>query len=333
MSLSDHEIRSAIKRGDIEIDPYNTEQLGPNSYDLRLGKTLKLYEDDVLDPRTEPSTYTVELDESGYVLRPDELYLGMTLEWTRIHNLVPMLEGKSSLARLGVSVVSDGGFGDIGFQGHWTLELSVKRPVRVYPEMPICQMFFHYTGPCERPYLEKDISRYGERSEPAPYTPSDEHGDVERPETPRTAPLYVRVEKLDHAGGLRLPERETVGASGMDLRAALDEPITLKPGGEPELILTGLKVSIPEGFEGQIRARSGLASDGIIVPNGPGTIDSDYRGEVGVLLQNHGSTPHTVDRGDRIAQFVVSRIVPFDWEEGDLDDTERGSGGFGSTGA
>ncbi len=119
----------------------------------------------------------------------------------------------------------------------------------------------------------------------------------------------------------------------MDLFACLDEPLTLAPG-ERSLIPTGISVAIPEGFEGQVRARSGLAiRSGIGVVNGPGTIDADYRGEVGVVLINLGKEPFTVRDGDRVAQMVISRVFRAVWEEvEDLPSTERQGGGFGHTG-
>ncbi len=125
----------------------------------------------------------------------------------------------------------------------------------------------------------------------------------------------------------------TEGASGMDLFASLDKEVTLQPG-ERRLIPTGISVAIPEGFEGQVRARSGLAiRNGIGVVNGPGTIDADYRGEIGVLLINFDTSPHTVRDGDRIAQMVISRVFRAILEEADdLPQTQREAGGFGHTG-
>ena len=145
-----------------------------------------------------------------------------------------------------------------------------------------------------------------------------------------------RLKRLDHAEGLPLPAYETAGSAGMDLRAAIDEgaPVTLPPGGRA-LIPTGLTMALPEGYEGQVRPRSGLALKfGVTCLNSPGTIDSDYRGEVGVILANLGSEPFTVRRGDRIAQLVVAPFSQARLAEIDsLDDTARGAGGFGSTGA
>ena len=145
--------------------------------------------------------------------------------------------------------------------------------------------------------------------------------------------VRVRVKRLPHGAGLPLPSYSTAGAAGMDLRAAVTEPLILLPGGRA-VIPTGLVVEIPPGFEGQVRARSGLAlAAGIGLPNAPGTIDSDYRGELGVLLVNWGDAPFTVARGDRIAQLVVGPVVRAELEVADdLGETARDEGGFGHTG-
>ncbi|MFN3669648.1 MAG: dUTP diphosphatase [Brevundimonas sp.] len=145
----------------------------------------------------------------------------------------------------------------------------------------------------------------------------------------------VRVERLPHAGDLPLPAYETGGSAGMDLRAAVPEeaPVTLAPGARA-LVPTGLKIALEPGFEAQVRPRSGLAlKHGLTCLNSPGTIDSDYRGEVGVILINHGQAPFVIRRGERIAQMVIARheqavLV----EVAALDETARGAGGFGSTG-
>ncbi len=136
------------------------------------------------------------------------------------------------------------------------------------------------------------------------------------------------------AGGLPLPEYFSAGAAGMDLGASLDEPRTLAPG-EFGLIPCGFAIGIPSGFEAQVRPRSGLASKhGVTVLNAPGTIDSDYRGEVKVLLINHGPAPFAVLPGMRIAQLVVAAVIRVTWEPMDeLPATGRGAGGFGHTGA
>ena len=145
----------------------------------------------------------------------------------------------------------------------------------------------------------------------------------------------VALELLPHGQGLDLPEVATAHSAGVDLRAAVpeDEPVTLAPGAHA-LLPTGLKVALPPGTEGQVRPRSGLAHrHGVTVLNSPGTIDADYRGEVKVLLINHGDAPFRVVRGERIAQLVVARYVPVRFEPVEtLEETARGTGGFGSTG-
>jgi dUTP pyrophosphatase len=141
----------------------------------------------------------------------------------------------------------------------------------------------------------------------------------------------VQIKRLPHGHGLDLPAYATDGAAGMDVLAA--ENIILRPGMR-HAVSTGFAVAIPPGYEIQVRPRSGLAlKHGISVPNTPGTVDSDYRGEVKVILINHSDDNFTVQRGDRIAQLIVSPVTLASWEEVDeLDDTERGAGGFGSTG-
>lgn len=145
----------------------------------------------------------------------------------------------------------------------------------------------------------------------------------------------VRVQRLPHSEGLALPAYETTGSAGMDLRAALAEGeiITLQPGARA-IIPTGLKIALEPGYEAQIRPRSGLAfKHGVTCINSPGTVDSDYRGEVGVLLINHGQQAFDIQRGERIAQMVIARYEQARLEVVDsLDETVRGEGGFGSTG-
>ena len=143
--------------------------------------------------------------------------------------------------------------------------------------------------------------------------------------------VAVRIRRLPHGEGLPLPAYATPGAAGMDVVAA--EEATLAPGGR-HAVATGFSVAIPEGFEIQVRPRSGLAlKHGITVPNTPGTIDSDYRGELKVILINHGAEPFPIHRGDRIAQLVLAPVTLAAWVEvAELDETERGAGGFGSTG-
>lgn len=147
--------------------------------------------------------------------------------------------------------------------------------------------------------------------------------------------VEVRVVRLAHGAGLPLPVYETAGSAGMDLRAAVEEGklLVLAPG-ERTAVPTGLAIALPQGFEGQVRPRSGLAlRHGVTQLNTPGTIDADYRGEVMVILVNHGTEPFTVGRGDRIAQLVVAPVTRATWREAEtLEATARGDGGFGSTG-
>ena len=146
-----------------------------------------------------------------------------------------------------------------------------------------------------------------------------------------TDPVAVRIKRLPHGEGLAVPEYATPGAAGMDVLSA--EDVTLAPGAR-HAVATGFAVAIPEGYEIQVRPRSGLAlKHGISVVNAPGTIDSDYRGELKVILINHGGEPFPIHRGDRMAQLVLAPVTRAAWEQvAELDGTARGSGGFGSTG-
>lgn len=148
---------------------------------------------------------------------------------------------------------------------------------------------------------------------------------------PMTDPVPVKIKRLPHGHGLDLPAYATQGAAGMDVVSA--ENVTLRPGAR-NAVGTGFAVAIPAGYEIQVRPRSGLAlKHGITVPNTPGTIDSDYRGELKVIMINHSDDNFPIQRGDRIAQLVVSPVTQGQWEEvEDLDETARGAGGFGSTG-
>ncbi len=143
--------------------------------------------------------------------------------------------------------------------------------------------------------------------------------------------VAVQVKRLPHGEGLDLPAYATAGAAGMDVLSA--EDVTLSPGMR-HAVATGLSMAIPDGYEIQVRPRSGLAFKyGITVPNTPGTIDSDYRGELKVLLINHGTEDFVITRGERVAQLVLAPVTQALWQEVEtLDDTARGSGGFGSTG-
>jgi dUTP pyrophosphatase len=143
----------------------------------------------------------------------------------------------------------------------------------------------------------------------------------------------LRVSRLAGAEDLPLPSYATAGAAGIDLRAAVPARLVVGPG-ERMLVPTGLRIAVPAGYEAQVRPRSGLAlTHGIVLPNSPGTIDSDYRGEVQVILWNAGPQPFAIARGDRIAQLVIAPVARVEVEEVALDDTPRGAGGFGSTGA
>jgi dUTP pyrophosphatase len=146
--------------------------------------------------------------------------------------------------------------------------------------------------------------------------------------------LQVPITRLAHGEGLMLPDYASAGAAGADLRAAThpDEPLVLAPMGRVA-VPTGLVIALPEGYEAQIRPRSGLAlNHSVTCLNSPGTVDSDYRGEIKVILINLGSSSFTVRRGDRIAQLVVAPVTRVRWIEGPVDETARGSKGFGSTG-
>ena len=154
--------------------------------------------------------------------------------------------------------------------------------------------------------------------------------------SPPPSDVDVEIVRLAHAADLPLPAYETPGAAGMDLRAAVpeEEPLVLRPG-DRALAPTGLAIAVPPGYEAQVRPRSGLAiRSGVTCLNTPGTIDSDYRGEVKVILANLGAENFVVRRGDRIAQLVICPVVQARWRETSaLDDTSRGQGGFGSTGS
>jgi dUTP pyrophosphatase len=150
-----------------------------------------------------------------------------------------------------------------------------------------------------------------------------------------SAPVRIEIRQLPHADGLPLPAYQSTHAAGLDLVAAVPEnaPLLLSPG-QYALVPTGLSIAVPAGFEAQVRPRSGLAAKhGVTVLNAPGTVDADYRGEIGVLLINHGGEPFTIRRGERIAQMVIASVVRTELVVvAALAQTDRGSGGFGSTG-
>lgn len=166
MILSDKKILEAIERGEIVIEPYNREFLGTNSYDVHLGKWLATYKDAVLDARKHNEIESFMIPEEGFVLQPDRLYLGVTEEYTETHHTVPFLEGKSSVGRLGIDIHATAGKGDVGFCNHWTLEISVSMPVRVYAGMPIGQLiYFTVDGEIENYYNKKQSAKYNRRTD------------------------------------------------------------------------------------------------------------------------------------------------------------------------
>jgi len=142
MILSGHEIKRELG-GNIVIDPFDESQLNPNSYNLSLHDELMVYEEVVLDMRKANRVRRLSIPPEGFVLQPGQLHLGRTRERTETHNLVPMIEGRSSVGRLGLFVHVTAGFGDVGFCGYWTLEMFAVQPVRIYPGVAICQIFYH----------------------------------------------------------------------------------------------------------------------------------------------------------------------------------------------
>lgn len=143
MILSGLEIEKQVMQGRIEIDPFDRKLLNPNSYNLRLHDELLVYVDDVLDMKKELPTKKIAIAPDGLILQPGRLYLGRTFERTSTNHFVPMLEGRSSIGRLGLCIHVTAGFGDIGFSGYWTLEIQCVQPVRIYPMVEICQIYYH----------------------------------------------------------------------------------------------------------------------------------------------------------------------------------------------
>jgi dCTP deaminase len=161
MILSDKRILEEIQKGTIKIVPYERDCLGSNSYDVHLGKYLATYKDGVLDAKKHNLIDHFEIPEDGYVLQPNQLYLGVTLEYTETHAHIPFLEGKSSTGRLGIDIHATAGKGDIGFCGNWTLEISCKIPVRIYTGMPIGQLiYFPVEGEVLVSYDKKKNAKY-----------------------------------------------------------------------------------------------------------------------------------------------------------------------------
>ena len=143
MILSGKEIKKQVKEGSIAIDPFTDEQINPNSYNLRLHPDLLVYDNDILDMREKNSASPLVIPEDGLLLEPHKLYLGRTVERTSTDKYVPMLEGRSSVGRLGLFIHITAGFGDIGFDGFWTLEIFCVQPIRIYSGLQICQIFYH----------------------------------------------------------------------------------------------------------------------------------------------------------------------------------------------
>jgi len=168
MILSDKSILQEIEKGTIKIIPYTRENLGSNSYDVHLGKSLATYKDNELDAKRHNEITHFEIPEEGYLLLPHVFYLGVTEEYTETHAHVPFLEGKSSTGRLGIDIHATAGKGDVGFCGNWTLEISVKQPVRVYKGMPIGQLiYFPVLGEIEIKYNQKKNAKYsGQHNKP-----------------------------------------------------------------------------------------------------------------------------------------------------------------------
>ncbi|GIL16592.1 MAG: dCTP deaminase [Oligoflexia bacterium] len=164
MILTDQEILGSIEKGEIVISPFRRECLGSNSYDVHLGSTLAIYNDAVLDAKKHNKIKTFEIPTEGFILEPNMLYLGVTQEYTETLKHVPFLEGKSSVGRLGIDIHATAGKGDIGFCNYWTLEISVKQPVRVYTGMPIGQLiYFEVKGDLLTPYNTKPNAKYVEK--------------------------------------------------------------------------------------------------------------------------------------------------------------------------
>ena len=161
MILSDTKILEEVKKGTIVVTPFDIKNMGGNSYDVHLSKYFAQYVDEVLDAKKHNEIKHFEIPEEGFVLKPGELYLGSTLEYTESHEHVPFLEGKSSTGRLGIDIHATAGKGDVGFCGNWTLEISCKQPVRVYAGMPIGQLiYFPVDGEIEVKYNQKKNAKY-----------------------------------------------------------------------------------------------------------------------------------------------------------------------------
>ena len=165
MILSDTEILAEMRMGSVVIKPFNRRFLGSNSYDVHLGDWLAMYRDEILDARRHNRVSYFRIPKEGMILVPSKLYLGVTKEYTETHRHVPFLEGKSSIGRLGIDIHATAGKGDIGFCNTWTLEISVRQPVRIYARMPIGQLiYFQVSGEVTVPYNKKKSAKYNRRT-------------------------------------------------------------------------------------------------------------------------------------------------------------------------
>src|SRR6056297_506176 len=151
MILSGNEIKNELNKN-IIIKPFNENQLNPNSYNLKLADALIFYETNLLDMKKKNSYKKIKIPEEGLILEPGKLYLGRTAEYTETHNAVPMLEGRSSVGRLGLFIHVTAGFGDVGFRGYWTLEIFCVQPIVIYPDVEICQIYYHEISPDHEEY-------------------------------------------------------------------------------------------------------------------------------------------------------------------------------------
>jgi len=165
MILTDTQILAEMRRGSIVIEPYHRKYLGSNSYDVHLGAWLALYKEEILDAKKHNHVHHFKIPKDGIILVPSKLYLGVTQEYTETHKHVPFLEGKSSIGRLGIDIHATAGKGDIGFCNTWTLEISVRQPVRIYEGMPIGQLiYFAVDGEVTTPYNKKKSAKYTRRT-------------------------------------------------------------------------------------------------------------------------------------------------------------------------
>jgi dCTP deaminase len=165
MILSDKKILEEIKFKNIVIKPFDRKNLGSNSYDVHLGEWLSVYDDEILDAKKHNKVTHFKIPKEGYVLLPTKLYLGVTAEYTETFEYVPFLEGKSSVGRLGIDIHATAGKGDVGFKNNWTLEISVKQPVRIYGGMPIGQLiYFKVDGIVLTPYNKKASAKYNKKT-------------------------------------------------------------------------------------------------------------------------------------------------------------------------